>query len=76
MQLAQLPRFRQGETVRYVGTGRDPALGILPGTLGSIVAGPVPWRANSSSPESYVYHVLFGYRVTRVPAERLEREEW
>jgi hypothetical protein len=74
MQLVELPRFRPGDTVRYVGQAREPALGILPGTLGSIVAGPLPRRASPMAPERYVCQVLFGYRTAWVPVERLESE--
>jgi hypothetical protein len=76
MQLLQTPRFQPGETVRYVGKSRDPGLAILPGTLGSIVAGPLPRRFTATGPERLSYQVMFGYRTAWVPVERLDKEVW
>jgi hypothetical protein len=75
MQLLQTLRFQPGQIVRYVGKSREPGLAILPGTLGSIVSGPLPRRATPADPERMNYKVLFGYRTAWMPVEKLEAEQ-
>jgi hypothetical protein len=67
-------RFRPGDTVRYVGRPREAGVCLLPGTLGSVVAGPVARRLGPGGPPRLACQVLFGSRAVWVPVERLEAE--
>jgi hypothetical protein len=67
-------QFRQGDTVRYVGHQREVGISIIPGTMGSIVTGPVARCLSPGGPQRLACQVLFGYRTIWIPVERLEVE--
>jgi hypothetical protein len=67
-------RFRPGDTVRYVGRPREAGVCLIPGTLGSVVTGPVARRLSPGGPRWLACQVLFGYRAVWIPVERLEAE--
>ncbi len=71
MEELMKPEIRTGDTVRYTGRSRDAGLTLLPGTLGSVVAGPVARRLHPREPARMACQVLFGYRAIWMPVEGL-----
>ena len=66
--------FRTGDTVRYVGRYRNDGVNLVPGTLGSVVAGPFPRKLRPDRPHCMAYQVLFGYRTFWMSIDGLEAE--
>jgi hypothetical protein len=67
-------RFQPGDMVRYLGGPREAGVCLIPGTLGSVVTGPVARRLRPGGPRRPACQVLFGYRTVWIPVERLEAE--
>jgi hypothetical protein len=67
-------QVRQGDTVRYVGRLREAGMSIIPGTMGSIVTGPIARCLSPGGPQRLACQVLFGYRAVWIPVEQLVAE--
>jgi hypothetical protein len=74
MRLLQMPGLQPGDSVRYIGRSREAGVSVLVGTLGCVVAGPLPRRISPNTAERLACQVLFGYRTAWVPVEKLEPE--